>query len=348
MKKSILFVLAVILLLLISACQDAVVGKIKGKKGDTGGTGTGGTSCIDNDLDGYGEGCPWGPDCNDGNRNVNPGAAEVCDGVDNNCDGLVDEGLTFDVDNDGYYSFSCSDCDNNNSNINPGATEVCDGVDNNCDGLVDEGNVCTNLPKEFTPDANTKALWHFNELGGQAVDSSGNGVNGNIMGGVIQGVAGKFGTAYNFDGIDDYVKLPGTFLSEGLPKGTVEAWINVASTTTISSASAIIFNRGVAAQSTSLASNVVPDGRLAGHIGGVALLSSTNPIPRDKWVHVALTWNGTRVQYFIDGVLDSSHPVSATVPAGGNISVEIGRDDQNVAFFEGIIDEIRISDVVRY
>lgn len=52
----------------------------------------GGTSCTDADNDGY---CTTDGDCNDSDATVNPGAAEVCgDGIDNNCDGVVDEGCS--------------------------------------------------------------------------------------------------------------------------------------------------------------------------------------------------------------------------------------------------------------
>jgi len=124
---------------------------------------------VDEDGDGYGdrgeERCDLdmegyvmvGGDCNDGDPTVNPGATEICDGIDNNCDTLVDEDLTgtyyLDWDGDGYgsseiFSGACSDsawyvdnsddCDDDNFEINPGATEICDGIDNDCDTLVDE------------------------------------------------------------------------------------------------------------------------------------------------------------------------------------------------------------------
>lgn len=48
-------------------------------------------TCIDVDEDGYGANCPGGDDCNDGDASVYPGADEVCDGQDNNCDSQVDE-----------------------------------------------------------------------------------------------------------------------------------------------------------------------------------------------------------------------------------------------------------------
>ena len=122
------------------------------------------TVCIDRDGDGYGANgdpsCPNGTaiDCNDRKASVNPGAVEVCDGVDNNCDGQIDEGVqkTYykDADRDGYgdpsvskqsckkpsgYVKNNTDCNDSNPRIHPGVSEICDGKDNNCDGQIDEG-----------------------------------------------------------------------------------------------------------------------------------------------------------------------------------------------------------------
>jgi len=97
-------------------------------------------------------------------ENILP-SAEVCDGLDNNCYGSVDEGVknTYyrDADSDGYgnpsvttqaciapagYVSNSTDCNDNNAAIHPGATEVCNGIDDNCDGQVDgAGTYCAGL-----------------------------------------------------------------------------------------------------------------------------------------------------------------------------------------------------------
>ena len=94
------------------------------------------TGCLDRipdrDRDGY---TPDEGDCDDDNRDLNPGAPELCDGQDNNCDGERD---FVDADGDGV-SACLGDCDDADPEVRVGATEVCDGIDNNCSEGVDEG-----------------------------------------------------------------------------------------------------------------------------------------------------------------------------------------------------------------
>jgi len=124
---------------------------------------------TDTDQDGFGsswisiESCVAPPgfvdnnlDCNDMEPTANPLATEICDDIDNNCNGQIDEnvGTTYylDSDLDGYGSpdlevvvcdpvegfvLNNDDCDDFLAEVHPEAEEICDGIDNDCDGVID-------------------------------------------------------------------------------------------------------------------------------------------------------------------------------------------------------------------
>ena len=130
---------------------------------------------ADEDGDGSGDAASWfesceppsgyiadDGDCNDSDAAIHPSAAEVCDEIDNDCDGDIDSDDSsisdavawyVDADGDGYgnadyavetcerppgYTADSSDCDDGSAASHPGAYEICDGMDNDCDGSSDE------------------------------------------------------------------------------------------------------------------------------------------------------------------------------------------------------------------
>ncbi|MCA9536003.1 MAG: hypothetical protein KC593_20090 [Myxococcales bacterium] len=128
------------------------------------------TGFVDADFDGIGGSIPMnscggvagfstqGGDCDDGDASIFPGAPELCDGVNNDCDSGIDETMDSadwypDVDGDGFgdmnaapisscfiqvdHSLRGTDCNDNAAAINPAAAELCDGLDNNCNGRAD-------------------------------------------------------------------------------------------------------------------------------------------------------------------------------------------------------------------
>ncbi|NCG19958.1 MAG: hypothetical protein GWP91_13195 [Rhodobacterales bacterium] len=146
------------------------------------------TTYPDVDGDGYGGeadaqqtcGTPVGRtqspgDCDDTRSSVNIGGLEVCDAIDNDCDGEIDDGLVasswyLDSDGDGYgagavtteacaipdgYSATSDDCDDTVAGTHPGANEVCDGADNDCDGDIDQDDETLDQSSTFTFYADT-------------------------------------------------------------------------------------------------------------------------------------------------------------------------------------------------
>jgi hypothetical protein len=179
------FVASSTLLLVVQGCFPGGPGGVKpedsGVEVDTGGPPeeTAADCLSDADLDGA---CT-AEDCDDTDPEVFPGAAERCNGADDDCDGDVDEGVMslyyVDEDGDGYgdpepvaaceptgpVADNGADCDDSDAAVHPGADERANGVDDDCDGDVDEGTT--------RPDVTFTASWSARGLDLRIANGSG-------------------------------------------------------------------------------------------------------------------------------------------------------------------------------
>jgi hypothetical protein len=128
---------------------------------DADGDGFGGTVSVERCPDGVAGWSQRDGDCNDEDDGIGPHAPELCNELDDDCDGEIDDGLSVptwyvDGDDDGWGDaalVACErpegtsprdgDCDDTTATTHPGAVEQCgDAVDNDCDGAVDDVSVC--------------------------------------------------------------------------------------------------------------------------------------------------------------------------------------------------------------
>ena len=121
-------------------------------------------------------------DCDDSFNTVYPAATEICDNLDNDCDGLVDENLPlftyyWDGDGDGHganfpitvacsvpvgYAYANDDCNDAVNTINPGALEICNSIDDNCNGLIDSDDPGVYGESYWYVDADADGFGNFN------------------------------------------------------------------------------------------------------------------------------------------------------------------------------------------
>lgn len=187
------------------------------------------------------------------------------------------------------------------------------------------------------------AAYGFNESSGTAVsDASGRG-NAGVINGATRTTAGRFGGALSFDGVNDFVSVadsPSLDLTNSL---TISAWVRP---TTIADWRTVILKEGSA---TGLAyalysstNNNRPGGYL--EIGGVDReLKGTASVVTTAWRHLALTYDGTTMRIYVDGVLRGSRAqTGATATSAGEL--KIGGNAVWGEWFSGLIDEVRIYD----
>ncbi len=184
--------------------------------------------------------------------------------------------------------------------------------------------------------------WSFDEgTGKKAGDTSGNGHDGEFAG-APKWVEGKFGSALEFDGVDDHVKVADDDALDLTDEVTLMAWFNPSAALTgrrmmvKNHAIFVIFDFGNA---NSIDFLVKPDNHFA--------QSKTTDWKIGQWYHFAGTFDGKTLRVYINGQLEGEAANNKPIPPS-NLDLWIGGDDNGrpTDWFPGKIDEVRLYDKV--
>jgi len=191
---------------------------------------------------------------------------------------------------------------------------------------------------------NCMGVWLFDEGDGDiAVDSSGNGNDGELMGGP-EWVEGKFGNALEFDGASSHVLVPDSESLNPTEAITLGAWI---------------YPKGFTGDGNGLLTKEVqyilglnwPQGGNAQKLNlwltiGGWILFHGGEVPADSWSHVVVTYDGSTKDMYIDGELVSSEDQGGDIAvSANNILIAQGNTGVGAQAFTGLIDEIAIFNV---
>ncbi len=325
--------------------------KISSSSSSTGGGCTPVTYFADSDGDTYGNAtnttttCPQpsgyvtnNTDCNDADVNEKPGQIWYKD----NDNDLYSDGINITLCTRpvGYKVLSeltatFGDCNDANSSINPGASESCNFIDDDCDGSIDEGGVCVTFLKTWP---GLVSWWRFE---GNYYDEMGrnNGTCTNCP--TLAG--GKFGQAYQFDGVNDYI-----YNATSLAVGNIQSvlvWVKASMTGQAE-------NSGIFSSADGSYLNTVQIDIGGGSWGcsgqyrfrGTSDTGSNVILCFDTyttgWHHLVATNVGSNnVSVYLDGVLKNS----SLVNTGFNFRIlKIGANRANSAFFNGTIDDVML------
>lgn len=213
-------------------------------------------------------------------------------------------------------------------------------------------NGITYLTKTL-PLTNLVGLWHFNEGAGDiANDSSGNYNHGTVYGENWVESQSGFGKALKFDGVNNYVEVPDSASLDITGEITIECWVKreqAVYQTLISKWSAVDNQRSYLVALT--ADNNVRFWITSGGTWGTLKELTSSGTVGTEWTHIAATYDGTKMNIYIDSVEDLSQ-VTTTVPIfAGAAPLMFGVHPAYMThgwvpgYFKGILDEVRIWNV---
>jgi hypothetical protein len=182
----------------------------------------------------------------------------------------------------------------------------------------------------------------FNEAAGAATtsDASGLGHVGQVR--EAQSRPGRFGRALWFDGVNDWVTVADSSALDVSSAMTVEAWVNPA---VVGGWQTVLLKEGAGNMAYELYSNndvSRPGMYFTGTNGTIRSATGTTKIAANTWTHIAVSYDGTNMRFYVNGVLVRTVARSgAIIATSGPLHIG-GNDVWGGEFYSGLIDEVRI------
>lgn len=176
--------------------------------------------------------------------------------------------------------------------------------------------------------------------GGAARDTGGDHLDGIVRGASFT-ERGRFGDALDFDGTNDRVTIPDSFILDFEDGFTLEAWVRPDSLGTYASVlmrESSQAHFGYALYGTDSGG---PSGITSDDLSNSTSIRGASEIPTDEWSHLALTYDGDDLKLYVDGDLVDS-ATSAVAPQDSDGDLQIGGNTTWGEYFDGTIDEVKL------
>ena len=200
--------------------------------------------------------------------------------------------------------------------------------------------VTVNAPPPAAPAGLVLALG-FNETAGTLTgDSSGAANHGTVR--EAQFVAGRFGNALSFDGVNDWVTVADSASLDLSNTMTLEAWVNPRAAENWQT---VLLKEGAGNMAYELYSNNDvnrPAAYFTGANGTIRAVTGTAALAVGTWTHLAVTYDGANMRMYVNGVLvRTAARTGAIIPTDGVLHIG-GNQVWGGEFFGGLIDELRV------
>jgi dihydrofolate reductase/chitodextrinase len=203
-------------------------------------------------------------------------------------------------------------------------------------------NVASATTSAVSGNPNLVAAYSFNEGSGTTVaDSSGNNNTGTLVS-ATWSTAGKFGNALSFNGTNARVNIPDAASLHLTAGFTLEAWVNPSSAP--SGWRDIVYKPNDNYFLEASTNTNLPGGGVSLTNGQEPLVSGGSRLAANTWVHLAMTYDGTNLKYYLNGALLNTTTQTGTIVTSTN-ALMIGGDTIYGQYFAGLIDEVRVYNI---